>query len=223
MHLPPKEAALAALMGLVGITDTPTYDGPGPRPGTPDAEHSIPAWHILLETAVPRSELMVTDRDREAAAVFGLPLDEPDTSETRVSAVWSGRGFDGTVIGDHPTTPGDPIRWAQWLTVAASRIHDPWMPVAIRDTHHPVGVPGAWLRAPEPLIETMRRHGDTIRGPQAAQIAHVTPATWRRYHSRGLTPAPIGETPHGYPLWSRAEVEQWQAHRPGRGTRTDLH
>lgn len=62
---------------------------------------------------------------------------------------------------------------------------------------------------------------DMLTRDEAAALAGVTPQTWSEYVARGRAPKPaayIGRTP----LWSRAEVEEWLATRPGQGARTDL-
>ena len=54
-----------------------------------------------------------------------------------------------------------------------------------------------------------------------AALADVTPATLRRYKSRGYLPAPdvqLGRSPG----WRRETIDAWLAARPGRGARTDL-
>lgn len=68
---------------------------------------------------------------------------------------------------------------------------------------------------------------DLITTEQAAQLAGITPATWRYYLSRrrnlsrGEIPLPVEH--HGRTaMYDRAAVIAWTQNRPGRGSRTDL-
>jgi hypothetical protein len=66
---------------------------------------------------------------------------------------------------------------------------------------------------------TMNRVGNA----GAAQIAGITPATWRSYVSRGEAPPPDGrEAISGTPWWRVSTIERWMRSRPGQGSRTDL-
>ena len=63
-----------------------------------------------------------------------------------------------------------------------------------------------------------------LRTPEAAALAGMQPASWRRAVSRDpvLQAARVmldGRTP----AWPREVVETWLAGRPGQGSRTDLH
>ncbi len=60
-----------------------------------------------------------------------------------------------------------------------------------------------------------RRHAKGSR-------AGIKPATWRSYVHRGQAPPARGGTAT-MPLWEDTEVKLFLAHRPGPGTRTDLH
>lgn len=214
MTLPPKAESIRQLLDLTGVTRLPTYDVPASV--TP---YAAPHWTIQTETAVPRRQLLHTDHDREVAEVFGLDLDAPDTGLATISPLWTGRDTTGHLIKSMPYTTDQPTDYDRWLIMHALRIPDPWMPVAIQTGHD---YEQRFLRLPEAIIETMRRVGDTVRSYQAAKLAHLTYSTWKSYVSRGRAPKPVATTPDGNPVWSRAEVEEWVAARPGRGARTDL-
>ena len=62
---------------------------------------------------------------------------------------------------------------------------------------------------------------DTLTNADAAELAGITPATWRRYVTTGHAPAPDGRV-GVTPWWRRSTVERWMESRPGQGTRTDL-
>jgi predicted DNA-binding transcriptional regulator AlpA len=57
---------------------------------------------------------------------------------------------------------------------------------------------------------------DRLTTDQAAALTGVTPASFRRYVSRGDAPRPDGHFGRT-PWWHRITVEQWLASRPGRG------
>lgn len=62
---------------------------------------------------------------------------------------------------------------------------------------------------------------------QAAAIAGVRPATWRKYVSDGLAPKaddPQEDVPANRrnPRWRRSRVEQFRDNRVGQGRRSDL-
>ena len=53
---------------------------------------------------------------------------------------------------------------------------------------------------------------------EAAEMLGVRPGTIASYAARGIMPAPSScPCCDHYPTWSRAELESWQASRPGRG------
>lgn len=61
---------------------------------------------------------------------------------------------------------------------------------------------------------------DWLTTAEAATLAGVKPDTLRHYARTGHAPTPRA---FGRSLqWSRREVLEWLATRPGRGTRTDL-
>ncbi|UTN92954.1 helix-turn-helix DNA binding domain protein [Gordonia phage Finkle] len=61
------------------------------------------------------------------------------------------------------------------------------------------------------------------RGAECAEYCGVSASTWRSYGRRiGYVPTPVAHLDERTPLWWADEVEQFQATRPGRGTRTDL-
>lgn len=49
----------------------------------------------------------------------------------------------------------------------------------------------------------------------------ITSSTWRSYVARGQAPKPKRRISNA-PLYSREDIEQWIADRPGSGARTDL-
>ena len=59
-----------------------------------------------------------------------------------------------------------------------------------------------------------------------ARLAGISPATANSYYKKGLLPEPavlIGEEGgHQARGWTREQVEEWIANRPGQGARTDL-
>ena len=61
------------------------------------------------------------------------------------------------------------------------------------------------------------------RAQQCADHANVAVVTWRGYVSRGQAPSPVAELDARTPLWDSEGVQKWNADRPGRGARTDLH
>lgn len=59
---------------------------------------------------------------------------------------------------------------------------------------------------------------------QVAEYLGVKPRTFLAWVYRGKAPAPDGhEELSRMPWWWPATVRAWNASRPGRGTRTDLH
>ena len=56
---------------------------------------------------------------------------------------------------------------------------------------------------------------------EAASLAGVRPATWRKMVSDGQAPAPDGRI-GASPWWHESTITAWLADRPGRGARTDL-
>lgn len=68
---------------------------------------------------------------------------------------------------------------------------------------------------------------DLITTEQAAQLAGITPSTWRYYLSRrrslGRGEIPLPAEYHGRTaMYERAAVVAWTHNRPGRGARSDL-
>lgn len=64
-------------------------------------------------------------------------------------------------------------------------------------------------------------HGkDRLTVPQVAERLGLSARTVQDYRLDGRLPDPvmIGRTP----TWTREQIDQWQANRPGRGARTDL-
>lgn len=55
-----------------------------------------------------------------------------------------------------------------------------------------------------------------LTNTDAAALAGVTPASWRKYVSDGRAPKPDG-TLGRTPWWRRETVETWKANRPGQG------
>ncbi|MBP6526573.1 MAG: helix-turn-helix domain-containing protein [Dermatophilaceae bacterium] len=55
---------------------------------------------------------------------------------------------------------------------------------------------------------------------QVAEYLGLSVRTVETYRADGRLPKPtmVGRTP----TWTRAQIDQWQANRPGRGARTDL-
>jgi len=76
-----------------------------------------------------------------------------------------------------------------------------------------------WIHDPPP---TRTVQGVGLTTAQCAARAGIKPATWRSYVHRGQAPPARGGTAT-MPLWEDTEVELFLAHRPGPGTRTDLH
>ncbi|KAB1645461.1 hypothetical protein F8O06_04770 [Pseudoclavibacter sp. CFCC 14310] len=140
MKLSPKAAALRALLAYATGTDAlPTYEAPGPR--HPHGREVAPYWRIILESAVPRRDLLKTARVLEAAGVYGLDLDEPEQTTSLISRAWAGT--------EERRTDTSERAYEVWLTLHAARIPDPWMPVAI-------AAHGGWHRLDEELIDAMR-------------------------------------------------------------------
>lgn len=58
-----------------------------------------------------------------------------------------------------------------------------------------------------------------ITGKEAAELAGVSPSTFRSYVARGQAPAPkkhVGTTP----VWDERKIRAWVESRPGRGSRS---
>ena len=55
---------------------------------------------------------------------------------------------------------------------------------------------------------------------QVAEYMGLSVRTVETYRADGRMPEPtmVGRTP----TWTREQIDQWQANRPGRGARTDL-
>ena len=62
---------------------------------------------------------------------------------------------------------------------------------------------------------------DPLTVAQVAEYLGLSVRTVETYRADGRLPEPtmVGRTP----TWTRAQIDQWQANRPGRGARTDLH
>ena len=61
---------------------------------------------------------------------------------------------------------------------------------------------------------------DPLTVAQVAEYLGLSVRTVETYRADGRLPKPtmVGRTP----TWTRAQIDQWQATRPGRGARTDL-
>ncbi|MDU1351257.1 MAG: transcriptional regulator [Actinomyces sp.] len=65
-----------------------------------------------------------------------------------------------------------------------------------------------------------------LSSKEAAARVGIAPGTWQSYIAKGLTPPPdalIGESTGSARGWLPETIDRWQANRPGRGARTDLH
>lgn len=54
----------------------------------------------------------------------------------------------------------------------------------------------------------------------AAAYVGLPAATWRNYVSKGMPPPPHRREHsggHSLPVWTRAQLDEWMATRPGRG------
>lgn len=62
---------------------------------------------------------------------------------------------------------------------------------------------------------------DILTVAQVAEYLGLSVRTVQDYRLDGRLPEPlmVGRTP----TWTRSQVDEWQASRPGRGARTDLH
>ena len=62
---------------------------------------------------------------------------------------------------------------------------------------------------------------DVLTVAQVAEYLGLSIRTVETYRADGRMPEPtmVGRTP----TWTREQIDQWQANRPGRGARTDLH
>ena len=61
--------------------------------------------------------------------------------------------------------------------------------------------------------------GERLTVTQAAEMAGVTPSTWRSYVAREQAPKPDGEFDKRTPWWWDSTVQSWVDNRPGRGRR----
>lgn len=61
---------------------------------------------------------------------------------------------------------------------------------------------------------------DVLTVAQVAEYLGLSIRTVETYRADGRMPEPtmVGRTP----TWTREQIDQWQANRPGRGARTDL-
>ena len=61
---------------------------------------------------------------------------------------------------------------------------------------------------------------DPLTVAQVAEYLGLSVRTVETYRNDGRMPEPtmVGRTP----TWTREQIDQWQANRPGRGARTDL-
>ena len=61
---------------------------------------------------------------------------------------------------------------------------------------------------------------DVLTVAQVAEYLGLSVRTVETYRADGRMPEPtmVGRTP----TWTREQIDQWQANRPGRGARTDL-
>ena len=61
---------------------------------------------------------------------------------------------------------------------------------------------------------------DVLTVAQVAEYLGLSIRTVETYRADGRLPEPtmVGRTP----TWTREQIDQWQANRPGRGARTDL-
>ena len=61
---------------------------------------------------------------------------------------------------------------------------------------------------------------DVLTVAQVAEYLGLSIRTVETYRADGRMPEPtmVGRTP----TWTREQIDQWQATRPGRGARTDL-
>ena len=61
---------------------------------------------------------------------------------------------------------------------------------------------------------------DLLTVAQVAEYLGLSVRTVETYRADGRLPEPtmVGRTP----TWTREQIDQWQANRPGRGARTDL-
>ena len=61
---------------------------------------------------------------------------------------------------------------------------------------------------------------DVLTVAQVAEYLGLSIRTVEAYRADGRMPEPtmVGRTP----TWTREQIDQWQANRPGRGARTDL-
>ena len=59
---------------------------------------------------------------------------------------------------------------------------------------------------------------DLLTAEQVAEMVGVKANTIHTYHSRGILPPPVRYFAD-VPVWERATISHWLAHRPGRGVR----
>ena len=57
---------------------------------------------------------------------------------------------------------------------------------------------------------------NVLTADEAAELAGVTPASFRSYVSRGSAPRPDGKL-GGTPYWQRSTITKWLRSRPGQG------
>lgn len=63
---------------------------------------------------------------------------------------------------------------------------------------------------------------EIVGNADAAAYVGVSVNAWRPYVARGQAPAPVRREirgGHALPVWTRAQLDQWLANRPGRGRR----
>ena len=61
---------------------------------------------------------------------------------------------------------------------------------------------------------------ELIGNDYAAAYVGLSVNTWRPYVARGLAPRPVRRehiNGHSVPVWTRAQLDDWMRHRPGRG------
>lgn len=69
---------------------------------------------------------------------------------------------------------------------------------------------------PVPHLPTVAAPGDLLDLREVAAWLGRTPTLWREYVHELRAPQPAA-SPYGQPHWTRAQLERWRTHRPGRG------
>lgn len=71
------------------------------------------------------------------------------------------------------------------------------------------------------MVQTGAVNSDEIVGNDAAAAyVGVSANAWRPYVARGQAPEPVRREirgGHALPVWTRRQLDEWKANRPGRG------